>query len=233
MADPVCAIIGVGPGNGAAFAKRFAREGYALALMARNEAYLNGLASEMGNARAYAYDASDPSVAGPVFERIKQDLGPVDVLLYNAGSGHFGNIDKITAEDLETNWRVNTLGLFAAVQAVLPQMREQGQGNIVVTGATASVKHSANFSAFTSAKASQRALAQSLARHLGPENIHVSHVIVDGVIDIERTRKMMPDQPDDFFLKPEAIADAVWFLTRQPKSARSFELDLRPYGEKW
>ncbi len=103
----------------------------------------------------------------------------------------------------------------------------------MVIGATASLKANAGFAAFASAKAGQRALAQSLARKLGPERIHVSYVIVDGVIDIPRTRAMLPDRPDDFFLKADEIADAVWFLTRQDLSAWTFELDLRPFGEKW
>ena len=124
-------------------------------------------------------------------------------------------------------------GLMAAVKAVLPDMRAAGKGNIVVIGATASVKHGANFAAFTAAKAAQRALAQSIAKHVGREGVHVSLVIIDGVIDIPRTREMLPDRPDDFFLKPDDIAQSVFFLTQQPKSAWTFELDVRPFGEKW
>ena len=107
------------------------------------------------------------------------------------------------------------------------------KGNIVVIGATAAVKHNANFSAFTSAKSAQRALAQSLAKHLGPDKVHVSYVIIDGMIDLKRTREAMSDQPDGFFLKPDEIANAVHFLTQQDQSAWTFELDLRPFGEKW
>jgi NADP-dependent 3-hydroxy acid dehydrogenase YdfG len=233
MTDKVCAIVGVGPGNGAAFARRFAEGGYRVALLSRNRAYLDRLASEIDGAAAYAYDAADAASAARVFPRIEQELGPVEALLYNAGGGHFGSMDEVGLDELEADWRINTYGLLVACQQVVPQMRAAGGGSIVVTGATAAVKHSPGFTAFTSAKAAQRALAQSLAKHLGPERIHVAYVIVDGVVDLERTRKRMPDKPDDFFLKPDDIAEAVHYLTQQPLSARSFELDLRPYGEKW
>ncbi len=232
MSKPVCAVLGVGPGNGAAFARRFATAGYQVALLSRNEDYLRDLAATLTDAKAYAYDATDPQAVS-VFERIEKDMGPVDILLYNAGAGVFGNLDKITTDDFERAWRINALGLMAASQAVVPQMRRKGGGAIIVTGATSAVKHSANFSAFTSAKAAQRALTQSMARYLGPEKIHVAYVIVDGVIDLERTRNAMPDKPDTFFLKPDSIADAVYFLAHQKEDAWTFELDLRPFGETW
>lgn len=237
MTKPVCAIIGIGPGNGESFAKKFSAEGYQVALLSRNESYLKGLEGEIPNAKAYAYDASDSKCAKDVFSRIKSDLGVVDVLVYNAGSGVFGNIDTVDLESVEAAWRVNAYGLFAATQAILPDMRAKGGGNIVVSGATSAIKHSANFTAFTSAKAAQRAMAQSLAKHLGPEKIHVSYVIIDGVIDLPRTREMIKQGgnkvDDDFFLQPDDIAEAVYYLTQQPQSAWTFELDVRPFCEKW
>ena len=142
-------------------------------------------------------------------------------------------MDDTTPEAFESSWRVNALGCLACVKQVIPDMRKVKAGNIIVIGATASLRGGANFAAFASAKAAQRSLAQSMARHLGPECVHVSYVIIDGVVDLERTRKMMPDKPDDYFLKPDDIAESVLFLTRQPRSAWTFELDLRPFGEKW
>ena len=130
-------------------------------------------------------------------------------------------------------WEVNARGLFVAARHAAEDWRQQGGGALVVVGATASVKGGARFAAFASAKFAQRGLAQSLARHLGPEGVHVSLVVIDGVIDMPRTRKMMPDQPDDFFLQPDRIADAVHFLAVQDPSAWTFELDLRPFGERW
>jgi len=233
MSKPVCAVIGVGPGNGTAIARKFSSEGYKIALLSRNEDYLNRLTHEWGDTRAYAYDALDLTAPEKVFGKIKQELGPIDVLVYNAGAGMFGSVDEIKLSDFEGAWRINALGLLAAVKTVLPDMRTVGKGNIVVIGATASVKHGANFTAFTSAKAAQRALAQSIAKHVGPEGVHVSLVIIDGVIDLPRTREMLPDRADDFFLKPDDIAQSVFFLTQQPKSAWTFELDVRPFGEKW
>lgn len=233
MAQPVCAIVGIGPGNGEAFARKFANEGYQVALCSRSQERIEALAKATPGAKAFVYDAADPAAAAPVFERIESELGPVDVLVYNAGGGRFISIDDTTLEDMRDSWEVNTQGLFCATQAVLPQMRAQSGGNIVVIGATASVRGGAKAAPFAAAKAAQRSLSQSMARHLGPEGIHVSYVIVDGIIDIPSTRKAMPDFEDDHFMAPDAIADGVYALTQQHASAWSFEIDMRPFGEKW
>jgi NAD(P)-dependent dehydrogenase (short-subunit alcohol dehydrogenase family) len=233
MSQPVCAIVGVGPGNGAAFARRFAVGGHRVALLARSEEYLKELSGQIGGSQVYPWDATDVDRAPEVFGRIREELGPIDVLVYNAGSGVFANVDRTTLEIFEQAWQVNARGCLVAVQQVLPDMRAAGGGNIVVIGATASLRGGANFLPFSSAKGAQRNLAQALARQLGPEQIHVSYVIVDGVIDIPRTREMLPDRPDEFFLGPDAIAESVYFLTRQAPSAWTFELDLRPFGESW
>jgi NAD(P)-dependent dehydrogenase (short-subunit alcohol dehydrogenase family) len=233
MADPVCAIVGIGPGNGAAFARRFAAEGHRVALCSRSLETLEKLAAELPGARAYAYDATDAESARQALDRIRDELGPIATLVYNAGSGVFGSVDDIDLDTFQRAWEVNARGLFLATKAVIPGMREAGGGNIVVIGATASKKGGAAFAAFASAKAAQRGLTESLARKLGPEHIHVSYVIIDGVIDIPRTRAMLKDRPDDFFLRADDIAEAVFFLTRQSQQAWTFELDLRPFGEKW
>jgi NAD(P)-dependent dehydrogenase (short-subunit alcohol dehydrogenase family) len=233
MAAKVCAIVGVGPGNGAALARRFAADGYALALLGRTLEKLDAVASELPSAQGFPCDAGDPDAVRAAFEAIRTSLGPVDVLLYNAGSGQWGNFQEITAEGLEAGWRVNVLGLMAAGQAVADDMVTRGAGAIVVTGATASLRGNVNTAAFASAKAGQRALAQSMARYLGPKGVHVGYVIVDGVVDLATTRDRMPDKPDEFFLMPAAIAEAVHFLAHQERSAWTFELDLRPFGERW
>ncbi len=233
MRKPTCVVVGVGPGNGVAFARKFASEGYSVALLARNQDYLTKLEGRIPASRAFVYDVRDLGKASHVFGRIKAELGPVDTLVYNAGSGQFGSIDDTTPESFESAWRVNALGCLVCAKQVIPDMRASKEGNIVIIGATASLRGGANFTAFASAKAAQRSLAQSMARHLGPDRIHVSYVIIDGVVDLERTRKMMPDKPDDFFLQPDHIAESVFLLTRQPPSAWTFELDLRPFREKW
>lgn len=233
MSKPVCAVVGVGPGNGSAIARRFAAQGYAVALLARHGDRLADLERELDGARAYSCDATDAGQVKETFACIKREMGPVNVLVHNAGSGHFKNFDDTTPADFEADWKINALGLLLTGQAVVPQMRRQGCGAIVVIGATASLTGNAGFAPFAAAKSAQRSLAQSMARHLDPEGIHVAYVIIDAVVDMPRTREMMPDKPDDFFAKPEHIAETVWFLSQQPKSAWTFELDLRPFGEKW
>ena len=233
MSKPVCVVIGVGPGNGAAFARKFSTEGYATALLARNESYLEQLEGKVAGSRAFRYDATDVEAIPGVFARIRDELGPVSVLVYNAGSGVFGDFDKVVPKELEAAWRVNVLGCLCAVKEVVPEMRQRVGGDIVVIGATASLRGGENFTAFASAKAAQRSLAQSMARHLGREKIHVSYVVIDGVIDIARTREFMPDRADEDFLAPDDIALSVFHLTQQPESAWTFELDVRPFGETW
>lgn len=233
MGKPVCAIIGVGPGNGEAYAQRFADQGHAVALLSRSVDTLHDLAARLPDARAVACDASQPERVAEALAEVARELGPVQTLIYNAGSGVFGSIDDVDLDAFDTAWRVNTLGLAAAAKAVIPGMREVGSGNIIVTGATASRKGGANFAAFAQAKAAQRSLAQSLARKLGPDGIHVALIVIDAVVDLPRTRQAMADRAEHEFAKPHAIADAAWFLASQDRSAWTFELDLRPFCENW
>ena len=233
MNKPVCVIVGVGSGNGASFSRRFADEGYQVAMLSRNIDYLQQLAKDIPDSKAYQYDVTEIDRAAEVFSRIESEMGAISILIYNAGAGAFANIEEATVESFQSAWEVNTRGLFIAAKQVIPQMRKLKGGNIVVIGATASIKGGANFTPFASAKAAQRSLAQSMARFLDPQKIHVSYIIIDGVIDLERTRQAMPDKPDDYFIDPDHLAESVWFLTQQPSSAWTFELDLRPFGEKW
>jgi NAD(P)-dependent dehydrogenase (short-subunit alcohol dehydrogenase family) len=233
MAERICAVVGAGPGNGLAFARRFAADGYRVALIGRSREKLEAVAAEVPESRVVPADADDPDSLGAAFRSIRDAIGPVDVLLYNAGSGQWGNFEEITPEGLEAGWRTNVLGLLVAGQAVVPDMLARGGGAIVVTGATASLRGNVGTAAFASAKAGQRSLAQSMARHLGPKGVHVGYVIVDGVIDLAPTRARMTDKPDEFFLKPAEIAEAVYFLAHQRRSAWTFELDVRPFGERW
>lgn len=230
---PVCVVVGVGPGNGAAFARRFHREGYALALLSRSEEHGAPLVTELGDARAFACDAGDPAAVERTFAEIRGALGDPSVVVYNAGPGVFGTFDDVSVADLETGWRVNTLGLFAVAKEVVPAMQAAGGGSIVVVGATASRRGAARTAAFAQAKAAQRALCESLARHLWPKGIHVSLIVVDGVVDLPRTRARMPDKPDSFFVAPDDVASTAAFLVAQPRSAWTFELEARPFGETW
>ncbi|MDP6391563.1 MAG: SDR family NAD(P)-dependent oxidoreductase [Arenicellales bacterium] len=229
----VCVVAGVGPGNGASFSRRFASEGYTVVMLARNATYLEQLKSEVDGSLAMACDVRDPTAIAGVFERIHREVGSVDVLIYNAGSGDWNNVENTTLEGMESSWRTNALGLLTAAQQVIPSMKAKQTGWIVVIGATASLRGGVNTAAFASAKAAQRSLAQSMGRSLGPAGVHVSYVIIDGIIDLERTRTSRPDLPDEHFMQPDDIAESVYQLTRQHRSAWTFELDLRPFGEKW
>ena len=229
----LCVITGVGAGNGASFSRRFTREGYRVVMLARNLAYLETLAKEIPGSVAMECDVRDPGAIQQVFARIHEEIGTVDTLIYNAGAGEWASIMDTSLEGMESSWATNTLGLVACAQEVIPSMTEKGEGSIMVIGATASLRGGAQSTAFASAKAAQRSVAQSMARDLGPKGIHVGYLIIDGIIDIERTRERFPDRADDFFMQPDAIADSVYAMTQQDRSAWAFEIDLRPYGEKW
>ena len=229
----LCVITGVGAGNGASFSRRFTREGYRVVMLARNLAYLETLATEIPGSVAMECDVRDPGAIQGVFARIQEEIGTVDTLIYNAGAGEWTSIMDTSLEGMQSSWATNTLGLVACAQQVIPSMTENGEGNIMVIGATASLRGGAQSTAFASAKAAQRSVAQSMARDLGPKGIHVGYLIIDGIIDIERTRERFPDRANDFFMQPDAIADSVYAMTQQDRSAWAFEIDLRPYGEKW
>jgi NAD(P)-dependent dehydrogenase (short-subunit alcohol dehydrogenase family) len=230
---PVCVVAGVGPGNGAAFARRFAAEGYAIALLARGTDLSSKLASDLPDARAYACDVADAASVARAFEGIRRDLGEVEVLVYNAGSGVWGSIEDATAADFESAWRVNALGGFLAAKQVIPGMKRAGRGSIVFVGATASRKAGARSASFSAAKGAQRSLAESMARSLWPQGIHVALIVVDGVVDLPRTRERMPGKPDSFFIEPDDVAEIGFRLTQQKPSAWSFEVEARPFGETW
>ena len=236
MADdkhPVCAVVGVGPGNGEAFARRFAADGYAVALMARRTDLTAKLAGELPRMKAFACDVADAASVASAFERTEAELGEVDVLVFNAGSGVWGSIEEVSPEDFERAWRINTLGLFLTARKVIPAMRRRGRGAIVVVGATASRRGVAGTAAFAPAKMAQRGLAKSMARHLWPAGIHVALIIVDGVVGGPVTRSRFADRPDDSFIAPAGVADIAANLVRQDRSAWSFEVEARPFAEKW
>ena len=229
MTAKVCVIVGIGPKNGDAFARRFDAAGYSVALLSRSTDYSEKLAAELNDARAYSCDASDPESVEEAFGRIVGDLGDVDVLIYNAGAGSWKSVDEMSVTEFEQGWRINALGLLVATQQIIPAMRGRGSGNIVVVGATASLRGRAMTAGFASAKAAQRSLAQSMARHLGPDGIHVSLLIIDGRIDAPAGEAARAGTG----LDPRDIAESVFFLTTQPPSAWSFEVDLRPSRETW
>lgn len=235
--QPVAAVLGIGPGLGAAVARRFARGGFAVALMARGTDTSAPLQQEItatgGRALSVPADATDPTSMQAAFDRVRQALGDPAVFIYNAGAFEMGGILDLTPEQFERCWKANCFGGFLGAQQVLRAMLRQGRGTILLTGATASLRGSARFACLAVGKFGLRALAQSLARECGPQGIHVAHVVIDGVIDTPRVRGFLPDREAHTLLSPDAIAEVYWQLHTQDATAWTLEIDLRPAVEKF
>ena len=230
---PVAVVTGVGPGTGAAITRRFAEGGYAVAMIARDHARLATLEGEIDNARAYPCDVTDVSKLQTALQAIAAELGAPKVLVHNAVGGAFGNFMEIEPEVLNRNFQINTMALLYLAQRLAPAMIEAGEGAIIATGNTSALRGKAGFAGFAPTKAAQRILAESMARHLGPQGVHVAYLVIDAVIDLEWTRKRFPDARDNYFIKPAAIAEEVWHLAHQERSAWSFNAEVRPFGESW
>lgn len=241
MSDRSAVIVGAGTGTGAEIAKRFAAEGYGVALARRNAAALAPLVEEIeaagGRAAAVGVDAGDEAGVSGLFEQAESTLGLVEVAVFNAAGITRQPVVETSVEEFERVWRATSLGGFLVGREAARRMLPRGTGTILFTGATASVKASANFAAFAAGKHGLRAVAQSLAKELGPQGVHVAHVIVDGIIDVPRVRELMPEAAaalgEDGMLDPASIADAYLWLHRQRRDAWTFELDLRPFKESW
>ncbi|HEX8825557.1 MAG TPA: SDR family NAD(P)-dependent oxidoreductase [Archangium sp.] len=225
----VAAVVGVGPGLGAALARRFAREGYAVGLFARSESNLHPVRQEIekagGRAGLYPADATDEASLRSAFARLRADLGAPEVCIYNASTFTMGGLLELSPERFESAWRIGCMGGFLTAREVVPAMLERGSGTLLFTGATAALRGGARFAAFAVGKFGLRALAQSLARELGPRGIHVAHVVIDGQIG---TGGEAPTT-----LSPDALAETYWQLHRQHPSAWTQELDVRPAPEKF
>lgn len=233
----VAVVMGVGPGLGAAIAHRFAREGFAVGLMARTSDQLAQIQLEIeksgGSALSTTADVTDPASVEAAFEQVRSQLGAPEVFVYNAGVFQMAGILELTPERFEYCWKVNCFGAFVGVQQVLPAMVEQGRGTILLTGATGSLKGSARFAALAVGKFGLRALAQSLAREFASQGIHVAHIIIDGMINTPRVQAMASEREEHTLLSPEAIAQTYWQLHTQDATAWTLELDLRPAVEKF
>jgi NAD(P)-dependent dehydrogenase (short-subunit alcohol dehydrogenase family) len=233
MTAPVCLITGVGPGSGSALARRFAEGGYRVAMLARNEERLNALEQELANARGYRCDVSDAVQIEAVASAVEHDLGEPAIVIHNAVGGGFGSFREIDPAMLNRNFQVNTMGLLYLARRFAPAMVRAGKGAFIATGNTSALRGKAGFAGFAPTKAAQRILAEAMARDLGPQGVHVAYLVIDAVIDLEWTRKRWPERPDDFFIKPKAIADEIWHVAHQDRSAWSFNVELRPFGESW
>ncbi|MDJ0556232.1 MAG: SDR family NAD(P)-dependent oxidoreductase [Microcoleaceae cyanobacterium MO_207.B10] len=233
----VAVILGTGSGLGAALAHRFAKENFAIVMMARTAEKLKLIHSEIMQigvpVLSIPTDATNPVSVVNAFTEIEKELGKPDVFIYNAGIFEIAGILELTPEKFLDCWQINCFGAFLAVQQVLPGMLEKGRGTILLTGATASKRGGAKFAALAVGKFGLRALAQSLAREFSPQGIHVAHVIIDGLINTDRVKKMFPERDPQTMLSPESIAENYWQLYQQKPTTWTLELDLRPASEKF
>jgi NAD(P)-dependent dehydrogenase (short-subunit alcohol dehydrogenase family) len=202
-------------------------------MLARTAERLADLAAQVPSAKAYVCDVSDQSQVDSTMALVEREMGAPSVLIHNAVGGAWGTFMEVDPATLNRNCQVNTMGLLYLARRLAPTMVTAGQGAIIVTGNTSAQRGRANFAGFAPTKAAQRILAEAMARDLGPKGVHVAYIVVDAVIDVPWTRERFKDKPDEFFIKPAAIADEAWHLTRQDRSAWSFNVELRPYAENW
>jgi NAD(P)-dependent dehydrogenase (short-subunit alcohol dehydrogenase family) len=234
MNRQVAVVAGAGPGLGRALAQRFIQGGMQVALLARDATRLNALAASIGpDARPIACDLTDPGVVGAVFARVDQELGSPQCVVFNAGAYRPGAVLEVTAQEFLDCWKIGCFAGFLVGQQAAQRMVERGNGSILFTGATASLRGSARFVNLASPKFALRALAQSMARELGPRGVHVAHVIIDGQIHAPDPRPADTSSAADARLEPSAIAESYWQLHAQPRNAWTLELDLRPWVEKF
>lgn len=243
--DGVALVIGAGDGLGSAVGRRFAQGGYLAALVRRDhekaQRVVAEIASNGGRAHAFSADARSEDEVCELFAGIEDDLGPIQACVYNAGANAQAPLRDTSAKLFSKAWELACFGGFLAVREAARYMVPRGRGTILFTGATASVRGGAGFAAFASAKAGLRAVAQSAARELGPQNVHVAHIVIDSAIRTEAIRRRFREQRDidiDSLLeasvaRPESIAEVYWQLHVQPRDCWTHELDLRPSLEKW
>lgn len=237
----VALVIGAGDSTGGAIARRFAREGFIACVTRRSadklQPLVDGIIADGGRAHGFASDARKEEDVAQLIETIERDIGPIEAFVFNIGANVPCSILEETPRKYFKIWEMACFAGFLTGQAVAKRMVARGRGTILFTGATAGLRGSAGFAAFAGAKHGIRALAQSMARELGPMNIHVAHVVVDGAIDTDFIRDSFPERyalkDQDGILNPEHIADNYWHLHRQPRDAWTFELDLRPWTERW
>ncbi len=225
-------VVGVGPGLGEAAARRLHADGFRVAVASRNAGRLEDLAAELDGV-ALSIDATEPDSVEAGITAAQEAIGPIHTVVWNVGNGVFGTLGEVELSGLDLALGTNTRGLFTLAKRLLPEMAQRGDGALVVTGATASLRGKPYTTAFAAGKAAQRSLAQSLAREWGQHGVHVALIIVDGIVDLPRTRASMPDRDPATFVSPEGYADAVSFLVGQSRGAWTFELDVRPHLEQW
>ncbi|MDA1100068.1 MAG: SDR family NAD(P)-dependent oxidoreductase [Proteobacteria bacterium] len=233
MSKPVALVAGVGRGTGGAVARRFAAAGYRVALLARSEGRLKEFEAELAGSLAIPCDLTDLAAVNSALARCREELGEPDVVIHNAARGTHGTFMDIDPADVEENFRVNTMSLLYLARAAAPAMIKRGKGAIIITGNTSALRGKATFAGFAPTKAAQRILAEAIARDLGPKGIHVAYVVIDAVIDLRWTRRRNPELKDEDFALPDDLAESIYQISQQPRSAWSFNVELRPFKETW
>ena len=237
----VVLVVGAGDATGGAIAKRFAQEGFVACVTRRSADKLQPLVDAIkatgGEAHGFACDARKEEDVVALVEQIESEIGPIEAFVFNIGANVPCSILEETARKYFKIWEMACFSGFLNAREVAKRMAKRQRGTILFTGATAGLRGAAGFAAFAGAKHGIRALAQSMARELGPMNIHVAHVVVDGAIDTDFIRDSFPEKyatkDQDGILNPEHIAENYWYLHSQPRDAWTFELDLRPWSERW
>lgn len=226
-------VTGVGPGTGAAIVRRFASAGYDVTMLARNGDRLRAFQAEVPGSAAYPTDVTDTPKFLETLDRICAERGDPEVVVHNAVGGTLGTFDAIDPAALQHNFATNVMALLHLARRLTPAMVTAGRGVLIASGNTSAFRGKPRFAGFAPTKAAQRILAESIARELGPKGVHVGYVMIDAVIDLEWTRKMRPNEPDDYFIKPVEIAEEIYHLAHQPRGAWSFNVEVRPFGESW
>jgi NAD(P)-dependent dehydrogenase (short-subunit alcohol dehydrogenase family) len=241
MSNGVIVVVGAGDATGGAIARRFAREGFVAAVVRRTAEKLAPLVdrihAEGGRAQGFGVDARDEAAVAGLFAQVEREIGPVEVAVFNIGANVRFEVVDTTERVYRKVWEMGAYAGFLTGREAARVMKPRGRGTILFTGATASLRGGAGFAAFAGAKHALRALAQSMARELGPAGIHVAHVVIDGAIDTAFIAENFPERyalkEREGILDPEAIAENYWQLHTQRRSAWTHELDLRPWIEKW
>ncbi len=231
MNTDICVITGVGPGTGTALVRKFS-ERYRVVMLARNEQRLQALLEEIPGTIALVCDVADPAALQLALAKITA-MGAPRVVIHNAVGGGAGDVLTLSPELLLRNFQINTMALLHLIQAFALGMVEAREGTLLATGNTAAYRGRTNFASFAPTKAAQRILLESAARLLGPQGVHVAYVAIDAAIDVPWTRKALPDHPNEFFASPADIASECFHVAHQPRSAWTFDVVIRPFGENW
>lgn len=232
MAEVVL-VTGVGPGTGKSIVERFAAAGYCVAMLARSQERLTQIASATPNTHAFVCDVADEAALAETLLTIRASLGAPNIVVHNAVGAERGTYAEVDPQNMRRAFEINTMALLSLAKQLIPDMETAGGGALICTGNTSAYRGKARFAGFAPTKAAQRILLESIAREAGPKGVHAAYVAIDAVIDLEWTREFFADKPDDFFCQPSDIAEEVFRIAHQPRSAWSFESVIRPYGEVW